>query len=108
MCSISPEVCLVTVLLYVALLSLIIAFFAYRRAHPGKDNPLFRIEKVASPRRTVYYCMRRWPFNQWRSFEIEEGVKGYNTFEQAETAMKEYLANLGLELSETTVEKEYG
>lgn len=91
----------------IALQSLILTWMVYRVAH-RKDKPLFRIERVASQRRTVYYCMRRRPFNQWRSFEIEEGVKGYNTFEQAEVAMKEYLNNLGLDMSETTVEKEYG
>lgn len=109
MCGISPNVCLVSVLLYLALLCLIFALIAYRRAHPPKENPLFRIEQVEFTNgNTIYYCCRRLPFNQWRSFEIEEGVKGYATQPEAEKAMKSYLKSMGLEGNETTVVKEYG
>ena len=109
LCEISPSVCLVSVLQYVALLALIIAFYAYRVTHAKRNQLIFRIERVDFIEgQTIFYCCRRWPFNQWRSFEVEEGVKGYQTQEQAEQAMKEYLKRIGLEGNETTVVREYG
>ncbi len=97
------------VLQFVALLALIIAFYAYRVTHAKENRPLFRIEKVDYiAGGTWYYCSRRWPFNQWRTFEVEEGVKGYASQAEAERAMKDHLKKMGLEGDETTVVKEYG
>ncbi len=109
LCDISPSVCLVSVLQFVALLASIIALYAYHVAHGKNNRIIFRIERVDfSSGQTIFYCCRRWPFNQWKAFEVEEGVKGYQTQKQAEDAMKKYLMDLGLEGNETTVVREYG
>lgn len=99
----------ITLAQLIALLCMILAWFAYRKTHPAKHNPLFRIERVIfDNKQEVYYCSIRRPFNQWRTIEIEKGVKGYKTFTQAELAMEGYLRNYGLEMTDTMVMKEYG
>lgn len=109
LCDLGPEVCLIMVLQYVALLALIIAFYAYRVTHRKENKPIYRIYRVDYIEGgTFYYLSRRWPFNQWRTFKAEEGVKGYTTQKQAEQAMKDHLKKMGLEGDETTVVKEYG
>ena len=93
----------------IALMSMTLALIAYRRAHPPKENPFYRIEKhTFHDNRIVYYCTRRWPLNQWRVVEVEPGVRGYNTLSEAQQAMTRHFTGMGLELSEAEVVKEYG
>ena len=100
----------ITVAQYIALSSMILAWIAYRQYHSPKDTPRFRIEKVVlADESTFYYCMRRWPLNIWRDFQVEKGVKGYISLRDAERGMEHYFNRLGFRpAAETTVEKEYG
>ena len=100
--------CYVTLAQYIALLFMVLAWYAYRKAHPEKSNPRFRVEQVTfEDGLQVYRCSRRWPLNQWRTFEIEEGISEYHTMEEAENAMNSYLSNLGFDMTETKVLKAY-
>ncbi len=102
--------CLVFLFQWTALLSTLLAWYAYRVTHVvNKDKPIFRIEEVRFGDGMVgYYCCRRWPFNRWKSFEID-GKNGYSSKKDARTALERYLKQtLGFELSETKVVKEYG
>jgi len=98
----------VTVAQVIALQACTLALFASIRTRP-KDNPRFRIDKVVfHDGSVVYYNLRRWWLNQWQVFEIEKGVRGYRSEVEAKRALESYLANLGIEMSETKVVKEYG
>jgi hypothetical protein len=86
----------------VAALSVALIYF------PRKTEPLFRIERVSFHDGTVvFYPMKRTMFG-WKNFQIEKGVRGYRTLEEATSELEQYFVNnLGCEISESIVVKEY-
>jgi len=95
---------------YVALSCMVLAWIVYRVERGAKERARFRIERVQfyDTDRIVYYCSRRWMFNRWRTFEIDKGVKGYNTEEEAKAAMEGYLTKVGMDLTKTWIIETYG
>lgn len=91
----------------VALTTLIIALVLYRRNHrPTKAS--FRIEQVTfKDDLVIFYTMRKGAFGKWKVLKIND-VRGYHNMQAAEIALEKYLTELGFEMSESKVVKEYG
>jgi hypothetical protein len=92
-------------LLFVAEAALLVALVAF----PRTKTPSFRIEKVTFHDGVVtFYPMKRTMWG-WKNFQVEEGVRGYRSIEEARDALEGYLSQeLNLEISESEVVKEYG
>lgn len=99
----------VLILQFLALLALVSALILYR-IERNQDNAIFRIDKVTfyPKKRAVYYIMRKAMFSKWKVWEVEQGIRGYHSFEEARAALEQKLDYEGIEMTESEVMKEYG
>lgn len=98
---------LTIILNLVAAAILFLVLLNFPKVHSNKAR--FRIDEVEFHDRVrVYYPMRRGWF-KWKVMELEEGIRGYRDYDEAQAALEDYLCvNLGLEISQTKTMKEYG